>query len=186
MAERKNRSLVRRLLFGLLSLIGTAALMALAYLGSVLLLPERDAEDFRVQEEAAVTRLQAGDFTDARLLRDTFGAMLPVLPGETVKGEARNKEFADDIVRHAWMQFSNGAEITAVKPASASALLLKDGLDVSLRTDIQVLRVPAMLAKNGDEYCLYFDYDGAAYAFYAQGVTEEQFLNLAAALEKVQ
>lgn len=187
MAKEKNaKRAVKKTLGGFIIAVLTMALCAVVYVASVLLHPEENALSFQVVDDTPVTRLQAGDFTDQRMLRDTFGAMLPTLPHTQMEGQARNMEMDGQTVRHVHMCFENGAEITAVRPASAAALLLREGLAVSTRTDVQVLRTPAMLAGNGETHCIYFEYDGAAYAFYADGMAEEDFLLLAATLEKVQ
>lgn len=185
MKERKNKGVAGRVLRVLAGVLCAAALSAVVYLGSILLQPQEDAEDFSVQDTEAVTRLQAGDFTDLRMLRDTFGAMLPALPDCSMEGVARNMEYQGSAVRYAQMRFESGAELTAVRPAFASPLLLKKDLIPSLNTDIRVLRTPAMLAGKGEQHCLYFEYDGAAYAFYAEGMTEDDFLTLAGTLEKI-
>ncbi len=69
----------------------------------------------------------------------------------------------------------NGLIITAVQPASAAPLLKRDELTVSLRSDLTVLSMPAVLAQKDDAYCVYFTNGPTAYSVYAAHADGDAF-----------
>ena len=180
MAERKNGSKKRGILFRLLTILLVFLLMSLIYVGTVLLQLPGDTEEnsFVVQEEQEpVTRMQAADMNDARALANLFGAPLPMLPGLAVNGQGSNTTHDGETVRMAVLGYE-GLVITAVRPASAAPLLLHDDLSVSLRSDVTVLNMPGALASKGEKHCVYLTSENAAYSLYAAQGTEEEFLAL--------
>lgn len=184
MAQRNGRkhSLPAALGRGLVFLL----LAALVYVGVVLLDSPEAAQDdnWAVLDDAPVTPLQAAASSDVRLLSSLFGAPLPALNASTPQGEARNTTHDGQMVRMITLQYENAA-VQAVRPAAAAPLLLRPGLSLSLRSDITVLRLPAVLASRGNEFCLYFSDDAAAYSFYATAASTEAFLQLAEQLKNM-
>ena len=71
----------------------------------------------------AITRLQAGDFTDLSLLKHSFGAPVPYWAQTPFEGESRNREHAGENVRCVEMRFENGCRVQAVMPETAASLL---------------------------------------------------------------
>lgn len=178
----------KRLLTGLggvvLSLIAAAAV----YLAAVML----QSPGARPQENAApektrppVTRMQAAAMDDASAMARMFECRLPALPGLTPKGRGVNASHDGEPARLVTLSY-NGAVISAVQPASAAPLLLRGELDVTLRGDLTVLNLPAVLAERGRARCLYFSDEAAAYSLYAPEAEEEEFLALAAGLHWVE
>ncbi len=182
-AERSGnnaRSGGRRLLSGILTTFCTLLLMAFLYCAAVLLQgpAEQREGSFVVQDEPqAVTRMQAASTGDPDALAALFGAPLPVLRGASVEGEGSNALLDGQTARVAALRFP-GFTVTAVRPAAAAPLLLRKGLSVSLKTDVTVLNMPAILAARGTEYCVYMTGEDAAYAVYAPGLDEASFLAL--------
>ena len=180
MAEKQNENKKRGPLFKLLIIALAILLMALVYVAAVLLQLPGDMEEnsFVVQEESEpVTRMQAADMNDAAALSALFGAPLPCLPGLTPSGQGGNTTHDGETVRVATLRYE-GLTVTAVRPASAAPLLLHGDLSVSMRSDLTVLNLPAVLASHGDQYCAYVTSEHAAYSFYAAQATEEEFLAL--------
>lgn len=174
--KSKFGKLVRRLLVIALVFL----LMSLIYVGAVLLqLPgNADEGSFVVEEEnAPITRMQAAQMNDAQALAGLFGAPLPMLPGVTPEGQGGNATHDGANVRVAALRYE-GLTVTAVRPASAAPLLLHGDLSVSLRSDLTVLNLPAVLANKGDRQCVYLTGENAAYSIYAPQATEEEFLSV--------
>jgi len=158
----------------------TLLLMAGVYVASVLLqLPgDTDEGSFVVQDDPEpVTRMQAADMNDAQALSRLFGAPLPYLPGLAVEGHGGNATHDGETVRMATLRY-DGVIITAVRPASAAPLLLRGDLSVSLRSDLTVLNLPAVLSSRGGQQCVYLSSENAAYAIYAPQAPQEDFLAL--------
>ena len=177
MAEQHKKSMPRRLLrralLGLLSLLA----MALAFVAAVLLQPvaEIRADSYIVVEDPVpLTRMDTGAATDARALAQMFGAPLPMLPGVPVTGQGGNETHDGAIARVAALQY-DGLTVTAVQPVSAAPLLLRDELSVTLRADVTVLGLPAVLAQGEGSLCVYFTSDFASYCVYAPQAEEADF-----------
>ena len=180
MAERKNGTKKRGVLFKLLTILLVFLLMSLVYIGTVLLQLPGDSEDnsFVVEEEQEpVTRMQAADMNDAQALAQLFGAPLPMLPGLIPDGHGGNTTHDGETVRVATLRYE-GLTITAVRPATAAPLLLHNDLSVSLRSDVTVLNLPGVLANKGERQCVYLTAENAAYSLYTAQGTEEEFLAL--------
>ena len=106
-----------------------------------------------------------------------LGAPLPQFSGHTPAGEARNTRHDGQTVRQVTLTYP-GLVITAVRPASAAPLLLRNELSIQSRSDLTVMNLPATLAGKGSSHCLYFSSEFAAYSLYAPNATEEEFLSL--------
>lgn len=172
----KALSLVSRLITVLLCLI----LMAVVYVAAVLLQNDGDSEkgSFIVQEEKEpITRMQSATMADIPALSQLFGAELPYLKGVSVTGQGENAVHDGEIARVCTLTYP-GVVITAVRPANAAPLLLRNGLSLSMRSDLTVLNLPASLAERGDTRCVYFVNETAAYSVYAAQSTEEEFLRI--------
>lgn len=158
-------------------ILGAALLMALVYVSAILLQSPLDQmnESYVVQEEPEpVTRMQPAAMNDARALAGLFGAPLPYLPGYAMNGQGENARYEGANARVATLQYS-GLTITAVRPAAAAPLLLIDGLSVSLRSDVTVLNLPALMAAKDTAVCVYFSGTDAAYRIYAPHTEEAPF-----------
>ncbi|MBR1585410.1 MAG: hypothetical protein IJ662_07725 [Clostridia bacterium] len=157
---------------------------ALVYLAAVLLqVPGVNQEEgYIVKEEPApVTRMQAASMGDTAALAKMFEARLPVLQGLTPNGQGVNRTHDGSPARLVTLQY-NGLTISAVQPAAAAPLLLHSELDVTLRSDLTVLNLPAVMASRGSAYCLYFSDETTAYAMYAPEAEEQDFLTVASRL----
>lgn len=168
-------------IFGFLAGLIFAAVAAGGIYAALVLLEipgENQAGQWVVEEEKeAITPLQSADLSDGRELARIFGAPLPVVNGMAFRGEARNVSHDGALVRQATL-FYEGFTVTAVRPASAAALLLHPQLSVSLRSDLSVWNLPVTLASSGEEFCAYFANGDTAYAIYAPRATESNFLLL--------
>ena len=154
-------------------------LMAVIYVAVVLLQPpgETDKGSFVVQEEdEKVTRMQAAQMNDAAGLAALFGAPLPFLPGEPAAGQGTNASYDGETARVATLT-CGGLTISGVRPAKAAPLLLRGELSVSLRSDLTVLNLPAVLASRGNARCVYVSDETAAYAIYSQALEEDAFFS---------
>lgn len=174
---------------GIQGLIRGSIMLVIAlmvYVGVVLLeTPEARQDDWTVLEDAGDVRpLQAAESSDPKALARLLGAPLPAFSGANVSGEARNTTHDSKTVRQITLRY-NGAVITALRPASAAPLLLRDGLSVSLRSDLTAMNLPAVMAEGDGEYCLYFSGGQAAYSLYARAESAEEFLRLAEKLRAV-
>lgn len=178
--NEKNSLLIRikRLFSGLTSLVLTLVLVAVIYVAAVLLHASDGNEQNAwvvEEEENAVTPLQAASSSDVQSLARLFGAPLPAYSSQAPSGEARNTRHDGQAVRQITLSYP-GLIITAVRPASAAPLLLRDELIVQSRSDLTVMNLPAVLAGKGTRHCLYFSSEFAAYSVYAPNATEEEFL----------
>ena len=124
-----------------------------------------------------MTPLQATSSADASALARAFGARLPIVAGMAMNGEALNASHDGETARIATLRYS-GFVISAVRPASASPLLLRGELSVELRSGLEVQNLPVMLSSRGDSYCAYFADETAAYTVYAAQASREDFLSL--------
>ena len=188
MAEKQGKNKIRRLLSGLVSVLLGLSLVAVIYLAAVLLSSPgaQEEESWVVQEEPQpITRMQAANMSDVQGLAQLFGAPLPALPGFAPAGEGRNTSHDGQLARQVTLQY-NGFTVTAVRPASAAPLLLHPELSVSLRGDLTVMNLPAVLASRENAYCAYFSSDTAAYSIYAPAAQEEDFLTLLGRITAVQ
>ena len=177
MAEQKSNSLPRRLLRGALRGLLALVAMALVYGTAVMLQSvkvEQASSYVVVDDPAPLTRMQTGAARDARALAQLFGAPLPMLPGYTPDGEGGNASHDGDIARVAVLRY-DGLTITAVQPLTAAPLLLREGMSVSLREDLSVLGLPAVLSRQGDACCVYFTSDFATYSIYSPQAEETDF-----------
>lgn len=182
--SKKEHKILKRVLAGLFSLF----LMALVYVAAVLLQSPADNREgsFVVEDEPeAVTRMQAAAMNDAAALSRLFGAPLPALPSLTPNGQGENAAHDGQTVRKATLTY-DGLVITAVRPASAAPLLLLSGLSVSLKSDLTVLNLPAVLCGRGSQRCVYMSNESAAYSIYAPNCSEDDFLALLERLVWVQ
>lgn len=175
----------KRLLSGLGGVILSLIAAAAVYLAAVMLQspgakpPQETASAEKTRPP--VTRMQAAAMDDASAMARMFECRLPALPGLTPKGRGVNTAHDGGAARLVTLSY-NGAAISAVQPASAAPLLLRGELDVTLRSDLTVLNLPAVLAERGRACCLYFSDETAAYSFYAPDAEEGEFLDLAARL----
>ena len=184
MAEKQKKGKAGKLLSSIGLTFSALLLGCLIYLAAVLLQTTGDSEEnsFVVREDPVpVTRMQSAAMDDAPSLSRHFGAPLPMLPGISVKGQGENTTHDGETVRRATLQY-DGLLITAVQPASAAPLLLRKELSVSMRSDLTVLNLPAMLSSRGNARCVYFSSESTAYAIYAPNAGEEDFLSLLAHL----
>lgn len=171
--ETEARGFFRLILRALLGLLGMAAF----FVAAVLLKAPGDSfgESYVVVEDPVpVTRMQSASMNDPKGLAQLFGAPLPALPGYAVSGEGGNATHDGQVARVAALYYE-GLIISAVQPASAAPLLLRDELDVALLGDLAVLGQPAALARKGDAYCVYFSTPAAAYSVYAPHAEREDF-----------
>ena len=171
---------MKKLLGFLMGLLFAAVAAGVIYVALVLLeIPVgNQAGQWVVEEEKeAITPLQSADLSDGRELARIFGAPLPVVKGMAFRGEARNVSHDGALVRQA-MLFYEGFTVTAVRPASAAALLLYPELSISLRSDLSIWNLPVTLASSGEQFCAYFADGDTAYAVYAPRATESNFLLL--------
>ena len=188
MAEQtvKNPKSKARIILGkAVTFLLTLLLIGAVYVAAVLLQSPGDNEtaSYVVQEEKEpVTRMQSATVNSAQQLASLFGAPLPALPGYAVTGRGGNTSHDGETVRIASLQYS-GLTVTAVRPASAAPLLLKSDLSVSMRGDLTLLNLPAMLANKGSAFCLYASSEDAAYAIYAPNAQEEDFMALLGAFQ---
>ena len=162
--QGKARRWAKRIGGALLSLL----LMAAVYLAAVLLQSPDETNRPRTAEESdpAVTRMQSAAMDDPAALAGLFGCPLPVV---TYDGST---------ARMACLLYDDAA-VYAVQPAAAAPLLLRERMEVSARGDLAVLGLPALLAESGQEACLYFSNESAAYALYVPAGGTEALLSLA-------
>lgn len=180
MGEKRGKSKGSRLFGGLIKLLLILLAVAAIYVAVVVLESPEEGEESSfvvVEEPEAVERLQPSASNDARALAQLLGHRLPVWKDHPVAGDAANAVHDGQTVRQITLRYE-GLVISAVRPASAAPLLLRSGLDVSLRSDLVALNLPAVLASRGGEYCLYFSDEQAAYAIYAPHAEEEVFLSV--------
>ncbi len=188
--EKRNGSAggwIRRFFGGLTGLLLALILMGVIYLAAVLLhAPETDGQSaFIVEEEKApVTPLTASSSSDPRALAQLLGAPLPQLADYTPAGAARNVAHDGQTVRQVTLDYG-GLIITAVNPASAAPLLLREEMTVQSRSDLTVMNLPAVWACRGESHCLYFSSEFAAYSIYAPKATEEEFFAMLGRISQV-
>ena len=165
-------------------MIGTLLLMAIVYVSAIMLqIPEADSDiDHAPAERESLPRMQPADMNSAKALAELFGAKLPCLPGYAMAGQGTNIDYEGANARMVTLQYT-GVTISAVRPAAAAPLLLREDLSVSLRSDLSYLNMPAMLAEKGNARCVYLSGTDAAYSVYAPQAGEEDFLSM---LEKLQ
>lgn len=184
--KRKNK--FRRFFSGLVSVIMALILIGLIYLAAVLLeTPDAEPETAWIVEEekAEIPYMQAATISDIQALSRHFGAPLPDFSGHSMKGEAWTASHDGQTVRRVAMQY-DAFLIEAVRPASAAPMLLREELSVSLRSDLTVMHLPAVLASEKGACCAYFSNEWAAYAIYAPAASEEDFLALLERITTVQ
>ena len=164
--------------------LGVVLLMAIVYVSAILLqIPEDETDSYvGAEEPEPVTRMQPAAMNDAQALAGLFGAPLPYLPGYAMRGQGDNANYEGSVARIATLQYS-GVTITAVRPASAAPLLLHEDLSVSMRSDLSILHLPAVLAGKGNARCVYFSGADAAYSVYAPQAGEQDFFNMLSNLQ---
>lgn len=168
-----------------LATLGALLLMAILYVGVVLIdRPDADEQGMYAVTEEDITPLQAAQFTDPTLLAQSFGVEIPCLSGVPMRGMARNAVYDGKTARVVTLDY-DGLTITAVRPASAAPLLLRDHLSLSTDARYTLLSIPATLASRGDEHCLYFVTSAAAYAVYAPAMRLDDLIALAGRLTLV-
>ena len=173
-----------RVLLGITGLLlVTAVFVVLAVMA---VKPEKDkqGEAFTVTETEPVEPVTAMDTRDIMEWARAFGSRVPALSGEAGVGQVLNAAFEGRTARMATFDYGT-VSVACVRPAAAAALLLRSGLSVSLRSDISVQSMPALYAADGNQRCLYFSDENAAYSFYAPDMGEEAFFALAALVTMV-
>ena len=178
MPEKQGNGRGKRLFKSIFAVSGTVLIMGIIYLAAILLQAPTDgtAGSFVVDDgQDTVSRMQPAETGDPGSLASLFGAPLPMLPGLTSRGQAGNTSHDGLNVRVAVLQYE-GLTVTAVRPASAASLLLRDKLSVSLMSDLTVLNHPAVLASRGGAHCVYFTNESAAYSIYTPQADEADFL----------
>ncbi len=178
MAEKQGNGRGGRIVKGVFLALFAVLVMAVIYLAAVLIQSPSDGVtgSFVVDEgEEIISRMQPAQSGDAQSLASLFGAPLPMLPGFEPQGQAGNTTHDGRNVRVAALQYE-GLMITAVRPASAAPLLLREGLSVSMMNDLTVLNHPAVLASRNGAHCVYFSNESAAYSVYTPQAEEEDFL----------
>ena len=166
----------------LLGALGALILMAFLYVGVVLLdRPDADEQGMYAVTDEEITPLRAAQFTDPALLAESFGVEIPCIRGASMRGTARNAVYDGRTARLVTLDY-DGLTITAVRPASAAPLLLRDQLSVSTEKTYTLLNIPATFAARGNERCFYFVTAAAAYAVYAPAMSMEDFLTAAGRL----
>lgn len=177
MADKKTgRNIAGKLGGLLLALVAAGAV----YLAAVLLHSPSVTEKVVSPAPTAappVARMQAATMDDPAALARMFENRLPMLPGYKLNGQGVNTTYDGATARLVTLNY-NGLTLSAVRPAAAAPLLLHGELDLSLRSDLTVLNLPAVLAAKGQAMCLYFSDENAAYSLYAPQVEEETFLGL--------
>lgn len=169
----------------LLGALGALLLMVILYVGIVLIdRPDADEQGMYAVTEEEITPLQAAQFTDASLLARSFGVEIPCLRDVPMRGTARNAAYDGKMARMVTLDY-NGLTITAVRPADAAPLLLREKLSLSADQAYTLLGIPASLATRGDERCLYLITSSAAYSVYAPAMSGEDFLAVAGRLTLV-
>lgn len=183
MAEKQNDNRffrkIQKFFSGFTSLLLALLLIAVIYLAAVLLHAPENLEQnaWVVEEEEHITPLQAASSSDVRALAQMLGAPLPHLASHTPTGEARNARHDGQTVRQVTLSYP-GLTITAVRPASAAPLLLRNELVIQSNSALTVMNLPAILASKESSHCLYFSSEFAAYSIYAPNSTEEEFLSV--------
>ena len=115
--------------------------------------------------------------TDIPALAGLFGAPLPYLKNVNATGHSANSSHDGETVRVCTLSYP-GVIVTAVRPASAAPLLLRESLSVSMRSDLTVLSLPVTLAERQNARCAYFVTEDAAYSVYAAEISQEDFLRI--------
>ena len=156
---------IRRFFAALAKLLGVLLLIGLVYVGASLL----HSPDFEggspTETREPVTPMQEGSFTDVQELAGLFGARLPFRPDQKPQEQAVNLERNGMTVRKVTLAY-DGFTVTAVRPADAAPLLLREEMWLSTYDDMEVLGLPAAVASRDDAYCVYFSDDEAAYSIY--------------------
>jgi hypothetical protein len=179
MKKKAKRAL--EFLFGTLGVLLVAAVFVVLAVMAEKPAADKQVEAFAVTDEEPLLNIPATDTDDVSALSHVFGEKLAVFPDAAVRGAVRNASYQGATARVATLAYEN-AVVTCVRPAAAAPLLLRDDLDVSVRTDLSILSMPAAYAEHGNARCLYFSGDGAAYSLYAPDLSQEDFFTLAAAL----
>lgn len=154
-------------------LIGCSVVGCAVYLGCVLL---GNGEEMRsARENQAVTRLQAGDFTDLALLKQSFGAPVPYWEQVHMAGETRNLEQYGETVRRMEMRFENGCLVRAVTPRTAAALVWEKQADIPFEQGaLDVLGAPVLKVSREDGHAFGFSLDDTYYAVFVPETEEKQ------------
>lgn len=179
MAEEIRNGKKRGFAIRALIVLGTLLLMAVVYVSAILLqIPEDETDSHAAAEKSEpVSRMQPAAMNDASALAQLFGAPLPCLPGYAMNGQGDNVNYEGANARIVTLQYP-GFILSAVRPAAAAPLLLREDLSVSLQSGVVCLSLPVVLAAKGDSRCAYFSGADAAYAVYAPQAGEENFLSL--------
>ena len=142
--------------------------------------------------ESGSTRLMEAEEPDVVLttrsadlpqLSRLFDHAFPVLPDAGVYGAVSTERLEGKNARLLVLDYAK-MSISCVWPATAAPLLLKPELTVmSLYTEdryrFSVLSMPAVYAEKGNERCLYFSDESAAYRLYTNTMPRDEFLNAA-------
>ena len=124
---------------------------------------------------------------DLSQLARLFDHAFPVLPDAGVYGTIGTERLEGKNARLLVLDYAQ-AELSCILPTTAAPLLLKPGLTVmSLYTEdryrFSVLSMPAVYAEKGNERCLYFSDESAAYRLYTDSLGRDEFLNLSQRLQ---
>ena len=172
----RNRGKAGAFFRGFGMLLGSVLFGALVYLCCVLL---GNGEEMRAAgtetKPQAITRLQAGDFTDLSLLKHSFGAPVPYWAQTPFEGESRNREHAGENVRCMEMRFENGCRVQAVMPETAASLIWeKKGSSLTGGSVRDVQGAPVMTAALEDGTAFGFALEGTYYAVFVPDMDEQR------------
>ena len=124
---------------------------------------------------------------DLAQLSRLFDHAFPVMNGMGAYGKVSTQRFEGKNARLLTLDYAQ-LSISGIWPATAAPLLLKPELTVmSLYTEdryrFSVLSMPAVYAEKGNERCLYFSDESAAYRLYTSTLDRDAFLNLSQRLQ---
>ena len=147
--------------------------------------PESGAARLMEAEEPDVIRTV--ESADPAQLARLFEHACPMLPEAGVYGTVSTQRLEGRNARLLTLEYAQ-MTLSCVRPATAAPLLLRPGLTVmSLYTEdryrFSVLSMPAVYAEKGNERCLYFSDESAAYRLYTDSLGRDEFLNLSQRLQ---
>ncbi len=156
--------------FMVLSIVFVAALYVIA----VLVHPKEPAMPNITQNASIIEPIIPCEHTNTTLLVDLFAYQVPVLPDVSYQGEVVNAKLEGTPAR--LITLNDGRiRIKAVQPASAAPLLLQEGLQLTIASQLDVLGLQATYANHQNQHCLYFADANTAYAIYAPDMEQQAF-----------